>query len=120
MTPLHVVEGFIESGALNINAHYNVPEYRGYLMEDAMTRLKAAIADDRALCKSEPRVVSGKASREILRMALETQANLIVMGVYGSGTADRWGFGSTTHRIVREAPCPVLTLRGDSAAPEPS
>lgn len=109
VTPLHVVEGFIESGELNINAHYNVPEYRGYLMEDAMTRLKAAIADDRAPCKSEPKVVSGKASREILRIAVETQADLIVMGVHGTGAADR--FGSTTHRIVREAPCPVLTLR---------
>ena len=109
VTPLHVVEGFIDSPELNINAHYNVPEYRGYLMEDAMTRLKAAIADDRALCKSEPEVVSGKASREILRMAVVTQADLIVMGVHGTGAADR--FGSTTHRIVREAPCPVLTLR---------
>lgn len=100
VTPLHVVEGFIDSPALNINAHYNA-EYRGYLIEDAMTRLNSAIADDRALCKSEPRVVSGKASREILRIADETQADLIVMGVHGTGAADR--FGSTTHRIVREA-----------------
>ncbi len=110
VTPLHVVEGFIDSPELNINAHYNVPEYRGYLIEDAMTRLNSAIADNRALCKSAPRVVSGKASREILRIADETQADLIVMGVHGTGAADR--FGSTTHRIVREAPCPVLTLRG--------
>ena len=111
VTPLHVVEGFIDSPALDFNAHFTVPELRGYLIEDAMTRLNSAIADDRALCKSEPRVVSGKASREILRIADEAQADLIVMGVHGTGAADR--FGSTTHRIVREAPCPVLTLRAN-------
>jgi nucleotide-binding universal stress UspA family protein len=36
---------------------------------------------------------------------------LIVMGVQGRGAADLLFFGSTTQHVVREAPCPVLTLR---------
>ena len=107
--PLHVVEGFIDPPDLDFNAHYNVPEYRRYMEEDALTRLNAVIDDVRDVCNSEPRVVRGKAAQEILRVAEEVEADLIVMGVHGTGAADR--FGSTTHRIVREAPCPVLTLR---------
>lgn len=111
--PLHVVEGFVNPPDLDVNVHYNVPEFHRFLTQDAMSRLKTAIAGDHAVCRSEPSVVSGKASREILRMAEEAQADLIVMGVHGRGAADRLGFGSTTHHIIREAPCPVLTLRAE-------
>jgi nucleotide-binding universal stress UspA family protein len=33
------------------------------------------------------------------------------MGVHGHGVIDRLLFGSTTHHVVREAPCPVLSVR---------
>jgi nucleotide-binding universal stress UspA family protein len=33
------------------------------------------------------------------------------MGVHGKGVVDRWLFGSTTSHIIRQATCPVLTLR---------
>ena len=36
---------------------------------------------------------------------------LIVMGVQGSGAANLMAFGSTTQHVVRQATCPVLTLR---------
>jgi nucleotide-binding universal stress UspA family protein len=109
---LHVVEGFIDQPPLGEIAHFNVPEYRRYLEQDAMTRLKAAIPEEaRTWCKPEERVASGKAYREILRVAAETEAALIVMGVHGRGAVDRWLFGSTTHHILREATCPALTLR---------
>lgn len=116
VTPLHVVEGFIDPPDLDFNAHYNVPEYRRYMEEDALTRLNAAIHDVRDVCNSEPRVVRGKAAQEILRVADEVRADLIVMGVHGTGAADR--FGSTTHQIVRGAPCPVLTLHAARPVPE--
>jgi nucleotide-binding universal stress UspA family protein len=77
-----------------------------------MTRLKAAIPEEaRTWCKPEERVASGKAYREILRVAAETNAELIVMGVHGRGAIDRWLFGSTTHHVLRETTCPALTLR---------
>jgi nucleotide-binding universal stress UspA family protein len=34
------------------------------------------------------------------------------MGVQGRGAADLLFFGSTAHHVVRQAACPVLTLRG--------
>jgi len=54
-------------------------------------------------------VAAGKAHQEILRAATEQRSDLIVLGVPGHHLA---GFGSTTTHIVREAECPVLTVRG--------
>ena len=55
-------------------------------------------------------VVSGKPYREILRAADEQQSDLIVIGAHG-GRLGAAAFGSTTAHVVREARCPVLTVR---------
>jgi nucleotide-binding universal stress UspA family protein len=51
----------------------------------------------------------GGPDREILRAARERSARLIVMGAHG-GPMDSTLFGSTAHKVVRRAPCPVLVL----------
>ena len=55
-------------------------------------------------------VVSGKPYRELLQLAANEQADLIVVGVHG-GPSQLFGFGSTTNHVIREAHCPVLSLR---------
>ena len=59
----------------------------------------------------ETQLAVGKPYREILRIAGEQRADLIVMGVHGRGPADLMFFGSTTNHVVRQAHCPVLTVR---------
>jgi nucleotide-binding universal stress UspA family protein len=78
-----------------------------------MALLKAAVREEaRAWCKPDERVTIGKAYRKILQVAAEEGAELIVMGVHGKGALHLRLFGSTTHHIIREAGCSVLTLRG--------
>ncbi len=48
---------------------------------------------------------------EILGYAAETHADLIVMGTHGRGPVAHMLLGSVTERVVRRAPCPVLTVR---------
>jgi nucleotide-binding universal stress UspA family protein len=79
-------------------------------------RLRQRLADfvpgaARAYCTIEEHVTSGKPWREILRVAQEQRAELIVIGVRGRNSVDRALFGSTTQHVVRQAVCPVLTLR---------
>src|SRR6266849_6007884 len=96
-----------------IIGHLNIREYYRYLEEDAMARLKAAVPEEaRVWCRPDERVVTGKAYRTILKVGAEDQAQVTVMGVHGKGALHRRLFGSTTHHIIREAGCPVLTLRG--------
>lgn len=87
-------------------------EYRRYVEKSAMARLEGliqeAVADRSA---PVPRLSHGKSDVEILRIAAEERADLIVMGVHGRNVLDMTLFGSTTNQVVRQATCPVLTLR---------
>jgi nucleotide-binding universal stress UspA family protein len=55
-------------------------------------------------------VVKGQAHREILKLVADESVELVVMGVQGRSALSQWMFGSTTHLVIREAGCPVLTL----------
>ena len=48
---------------------------------------------------------------EIVRYAKERDIDLIVMGTHGRGFVAHMLMGSVTEKVVRRAPCPVLTVR---------
>ena len=48
---------------------------------------------------------------EIIRFAKETNIDLIVMGTHGHTGLAHVLLGSVTEKVVRKAPCPVLTVR---------
>jgi nucleotide-binding universal stress UspA family protein len=50
------------------------------------------------------------AAREIVRVAAERPAGLIVMGTQGHGGFERLLLGSVTEKVLRKASCPVLTV----------
>jgi nucleotide-binding universal stress UspA family protein len=112
LVALHVSEWSIEDALAREAAHFTVSEYQQRAQGDAMERLEALIpAEARVWCTPELMVTSGRAYREILRVAAETDADVIVMGVQGRGAVDLTLFGSTTNHVIRTASCPVLTLR---------
>ena len=70
---------------------------------EGSTKLLQKLGDDYAIVLAK--------QREMLRLAFEREADLIIMGVHGRGPLDIAVFGSTAHKVVREAPCPVMTVR---------
>ena len=56
-------------------------------------------------------VTHGPFADEILRAAQDTKAHLIVMGTHSDKTLQQSLMGSTMTRVLRQAPCPVLTIR---------
>ena len=52
----------------------------------------------------------GQAEGEIIKYAKELEFDLIIMGTHGLSGIDHALLGSTTERVVRTAPCPVLTF----------
>jgi nucleotide-binding universal stress UspA family protein len=52
----------------------------------------------------------GKPYQQIIQFALETQVDLVIMGVRGRGALDLAVFGSTTYRVLQLGPCPVLAV----------
>lgn len=78
----------------------------------ARARLRDSLPPEaRDWCLPVEIVTCGKVAPEILRLAREREAGLIVMGFHGRSLLDPKAFGSATHRVVREATCPVLTVR---------
>jgi nucleotide-binding universal stress UspA family protein len=56
-------------------------------------------------------VLQGTAYDQIVTQAKEIGADLIVMGTHGRRGANHLFMGSVAERVVRMAPCPVLTVR---------
>jgi nucleotide-binding universal stress UspA family protein len=111
LTVVQVIEWLAEEEPRQ-RAHYNVPEFRGQLIQDADERLKALVAQQPDVAAGiRTRVLAGRAYREILRVAADGRADLIVMGAQGRGGPALMLLGSTTQQVVRAAACPVLTVR---------
>lgn len=56
-------------------------------------------------------IAHGRASTAIIDYATERQIDLIVIATHGRTGFEHLIFGSTAERVVRESPCPVLTVR---------
>ena len=108
---LHVVENITVGYASDL---FPVPmaevfqEISGYARAE-LAKL-AAEARQRELPVTEL-VVQGKPSAEIIRYAGENGVDMIVLGTHGKGMLDQALFGSTAERVIRKAPCPVLTCQ---------
>jgi nucleotide-binding universal stress UspA family protein len=59
----------------------------------------------------ERRFVEGDVVSEILRTARDTHADLIVAGTHGRTGLGRLLMGSVAEQLVRQAPCPVMTVK---------
>jgi nucleotide-binding universal stress UspA family protein len=57
---------------------------------------------------------TGVPYREIVALATDERADLVLMGTHGRGGLDRALLGSVADRVIRLAPCPVLTVRQSS------
>lgn len=66
---------------------------------------------------TERHVVVGAAADEILELAKQERADLIVMGTHGRTGLSRVLMGSVAEVVMRRAPCPVLTVKATAAVP---
>jgi nucleotide-binding universal stress UspA family protein len=82
------------------------------LEESAKKELEKFGAEERRDIRNiEYAVVRGVPYEEVLKYSQDKHIDLIVIGTHGRKGLDRVLFGSTAERIVRNASCPVLTVR---------
>lgn len=53
----------------------------------------------------------GHAFVEILQYAVDNAIDMVVMGTHGRGPVEHLLLGSVAEKVVRKAPCPVLTVK---------
>jgi nucleotide-binding universal stress UspA family protein len=77
--------------------------------EDTLAQRATALAAEGVTARGVVRV--GAPWSEIVNLAREEHADMIVMGTQGRTGLDRLLLGSVAERVIRQAPCPVLTVR---------
>jgi nucleotide-binding universal stress UspA family protein len=111
---LHVLHAVEEPLAQGWNGYGLpvLPELRAEVMADAQRQLEQAVPQaDRDRQATELVTRQGVPWREIVAFARERQVDLIVMGTHGRGGMAHLLLGSVAEKVVRDAPCPVLTVR---------
>jgi nucleotide-binding universal stress UspA family protein len=114
---LYVVDDSFATGGWSSEIYVpNVPELMQNLIADADRRLATLKASAAALgLKAETAVIRGRPAHAIVEHAQNGGFDLIVMGTHGRTGMSHVVIGSVAERVLRKAPCPVLTVRGTEA-----
>jgi nucleotide-binding universal stress UspA family protein len=78
----------------------------------ARTRLSALVARAKTRVRASGMLMEGMPADAIGLAARRLRAGAIVVGTHSRSGVGRWFMGSVASRLVRTAPCPVLTVRG--------
>ncbi len=96
------------------------PYYTDEFAEAARKRARGVLNDlireAQLPVKAEAVVAVGVADQQLVAMAREHDADLMVLGMTGLSMLDHLLVGSTTDRVIRKAPCPVLVQRGEPSS----
>ena len=90
----------------------SVPAIRQNMEQDAAVQISKVLTDpEREKFRAELVTLWGSPFVEIIGYAKSHEIDLIVMGTHGHGPIAHLLLGSVAERVVRNAPCPVLTVR---------
>ena len=112
---LHVIDDASFAAAYPEGAYIEIPGLQERLMKDATDDLKKSEARGQAAgVGTTMEVVVGNPAGAIAHTATSRGIDLIVMGTHGRGAFAHLVLGSVAERVVRIAPCAVLTVRDSS------
>ena len=109
---LHVAENLFaryrDDGSMVV-----LPQMQTDVENAARKRLEGLVTDeDRTMLRAEPVVLTALGTAEaIVEYAKAHTVDIIVMGTHGRRALSHLLMGSVAERVVRMAPCPVLTVR---------
>lgn len=91
---------------------FDYGEYREELVTEATRRLEELAEEHREEdLEVETRIGHGSSGPEIVEIAEEERASLLILGATGHSGLDRVVFGSTPESVILRSPCPVLSAR---------
>lgn len=112
---VHVFErpAYFEVGVSHsLQLRHNVDEWIREVKHEATRQLDALVQEAKGRRPGVHGALrEGPTVDEILKAAEETSADLIVIGTHGRTGLPHVLLGSVAERVVRSAPCPVLTVR---------
>jgi nucleotide-binding universal stress UspA family protein len=109
---LHVLDDPFVTDGFTAEAYIaEAPTLRTAMLQDAQARLKHRAETREGGVTVTSEVLFGHGAKTIAEYAAERDVDLIVMGTHGRTGVAHLLLGSIAERLVRTAPCPVLTVR---------
>lgn len=110
LSVVFVVQSFDDYSGFFV-PHIPIAQFEEEMVQAAQQKMAAFVAETMgAAVPHEATVLRGDVANEILRYAEEGRADLIVMGTHGYKGLEKVLFGSVAEKVVKLAPCPVLTI----------
>ena len=115
LTLIHVLETGAYQGIFSPNKkteYSELEEAQNKLQEDAHK-----LESETGISVSQE-VVRGRIHDEIVRIANENDADLIVMGTHGTSGWEEFFVGSNAFKVVTQSDCPILRIQSQATDPE--
>lgn len=110
VTLVHIVEQMVYPGDW-MYPPLATTDFAAEKREEVLARMRALDAGSGV--KTQHVVRLGRAWQEVIEIAKETKSDLIILATHGYTGLKHALLGSVAEKIVRHAPCPVLSVRPD-------
>ena len=109
---LFVAEDPFTYSGISTTTHLLPAEYFEDMAHRAQRKMVTFVADN--LSKSsldvEEIVLTGHPAEEIINYANQEKMDLLIIGSHGFKGFEKFVFGSVAEKVIKMAPCPVLTI----------
>jgi nucleotide-binding universal stress UspA family protein len=109
---LHVVQPMRSSVTTEPHTGFDMFAYQESIKESAQKALQNVKRKKLAKVeKVRSMIIEGEPAEEIIKVAADEKANLIVIATHGRSGWKRFVFGSVAEKVIRLSTCAVLTIR---------
>ncbi|MFH2123023.1 MAG: universal stress protein [Pseudomonadota bacterium] len=115
LTLIFVVQDFTDYSGFFV-PQMNAPDLVQELFTSAQERMDTFCQDNENSFKAlgvtalSSKVLMGDVAEQIIDYAISQHGNLIVMGTHGYKGLEKIMFGSIADKVVKAAPCPIMTV----------
>jgi nucleotide-binding universal stress UspA family protein len=108
---LHVVSGPEEWNRMTVRKQQENPQMEDHMVEAQIKLEKFATNPIFNGIEIVTQIRTGVPHQQIVELATNEKADLIIMGAHGGGESHTAFIGSTAQRVLRVSPCPVLSVK---------
>jgi len=106
LSVVFVVQSFDDYSGFFV-PHMPVAKFEEEMVRGAENKMESFLTGYEGI---EAKVLVGDVGEEIVRHAEEMAVDMIIMGTHGYKGLEKVMFGSIAEKVVKTAPCPVLTI----------
>ena len=106
LSVVFVVQSFDDYSGFFV-PHMPVAQFEEEMVQGAEKKMASFLSDYAGL---ESKVLVGDVGEEVIQHAEDAGIDMIIMGTHGYRGIEKVMFGSVAEKVVKSAPCPVLTI----------